>query len=264
MGKYVLSFFLILLAFSTFFAHSVNAQTPTSIKTPTPTPTCQAIYGGGTNCATGGTVIIDKTVENPNTQEFTNALLQDMYVFSPRETVTFRFTITNVSSGTVSNIHILDALPANLDYVKSDGSFNSGNRTVSMPENALSSKTSASFQLTTKVNSQPIPGNQPVACIANIAQLQTTSFFFFNHIQSGDTAIFCLKASGPITPAILPSQTPSQPGQTPIQSGQTKGGQKVYPPPATKKTPATGPEAWSLFLLPALFFIGRKLRKLTK
>ena len=227
----------------------------------TPTPTCQTVYGGGVTCNVNGTLAIDKTVENPQTGSFTNNLLQDEYIFGTAENITFRITITNTTSGNISNIHILDTLPTNLDYVSSDGTFNSQTRTVSIPDATLASKASTSFLLKTKVNTQPLPGNQSTVCLSNTAQAQTTSFFFFNNTQSQDAAIFCLKTSAGPTTTPTPINSQMSSGGTTTPSQQTRGGKPVYRAPNASQTPPTGPVTTSLMLLPFLFILGKFLQR---
>jgi len=247
--------FLFIVAGMLFMANAPHVLA----QTPSPTPTCQTVYGGGTNCSATGSLSINKTVKNPKTNSYSNNLFQDVYIFGTSENVTFKLTLTNTTTRNIGNIHILDTLPTNLDYVSSDGTFNNTNRTITLSVSNLAAKASADYIVKAKVNTQPLPGNLSVACLPNTVQAQTTSFFFFNHTQSQDTSIFCITNKS--TTSHPNNQTSNVEPLNPTSNTQTRGGQKVYTPPTSGQSPATGPETATIALLPILFGLGKFLQK---
>ena len=158
--------------------------------------TCQSIYGGGQTCQSQtNNLSIIKEVANPQTQQFTSNLKQTEYIFQRSENVVFRFTLTNNATSTQSSLQILDTLPVNLDYVSSDGSFNSQTRLVTINVPTIAGKQIKTFTITTKVNNQNLPNREGVACITNQVNLQTRSFFFFTNPQGQNTAVFCISTN---------------------------------------------------------------------
>lgn len=220
---------------------------------------CQPIYNGGSNCSTQSALTLDKTVQNPQTGQFTAKLLSDIYVFARGQNVVFHLTLTNTTTNSISSIQINDQLPTNLDYISGDGKFNASNRTLTINVGTLQAKSSKTYALTARVNSQNLPSNQQVACLVNQASVQTTSFFFFSSLQNQNSAVFCLSSASPLV-QITP--TPTQTAPMPITvNPTTPQPNRVYPVPQGATTPPTGPEADAMLLLPTLFFLGKFILK---
>src|SRR5438034_403595 len=94
---------------------------------------CNPTYGnyGQVNCGTG-TLLINKTVQNPNTNQFVDNITSNTAVFIPGENVNFQINVTNSGSASLNNVTITDNLPGYLNYASSDGSYNSSTRVVSI------------------------------------------------------------------------------------------------------------------------------------
>lgn len=243
---------------------------------------CQKIYNGGTVCSqSNGTLTIDKFLQNPRTNSYTNNLRQDQYVFSAGENVNFRLQVTNTSDNPISNITIVDTLPSNLDFGNGDGTFDTKKHTVTIKLNSLASKATQTYNYQAVVNTKALPGNQPTACVLNQVIVQTTSFFFFTSTQGQNNATVCLGTKPTGMPTIVTPTTVNPTTSVPVteitpkvivyltptptilpQIHKTKGGQTVYTAPNTSQTPPTGPNPLSLLFLLPLFFVGKYIRRI--
>src|SRR3989304_8577444 len=60
---------------------------------------CQPVYGGGEVCISKGNILVNKTVQNPQTGAFVDNLsLSNDPRFGAEKSVTFQLTITNTGS----------------------------------------------------------------------------------------------------------------------------------------------------------------------
>lgn len=214
---------------------AAGTVTPTPTKTPTPTPTgtsCNPTYGQGGTCET--TIItLDKKVGHPQIATFVDNLGVNDPKFGAESTVTFRLTVANTGTASVSGVLIKDTLPSYVTYLNG-GSYDSTNRVVTFNIGGLSAGESKSVDLQVKtVKATDLPNDQGITCVTNQAQA------ILNDRTASDNAQFCIEKS------VL----------------STKGGTIVYPTPGAKTTPPTGPAALALAGLIPAGFAGFILRR---
>ncbi len=197
---------------------------------------CQPIYGGGQTCVQVGNVLINKTVQNPQTGSFVDNLNINDPKFAPASSVKFNITVTNTGSSTINKTTVKDTLPGFVSFVSGPGSFDSNTKVLTFDVNDLKAGESKTFTVTAKiVDGGQLPSDQGITCVVNQA-LATSE----NGQQSSDNSQFCI--------------------QKPVL-GETKGGLKVFPAPAVTTTPATGPEMLPLIGLIPTGVFGFILRK---
>lgn len=200
---------------------------------------CQPVYGGGEVCVSKGNILINKTVQNPESGIFVDNLsLSNDPRFTAGQTVTFQLTITNNGSENFSEVTVTDTFPSFIDFVAGPGSFNQSNRTLTFKIQDLSAGESEVFNIVARVvDSSALPSNQAVSCVIN--QVKAVS----GDSESNDLSQVCIEKVVTVT----------------------KGGLPVMPAPELKETPPTGPEMLSLIgLIPAGvagFYLRRKAGK---
>lgn len=208
--------------------------------------TCQPIYGGGQTCVQTGNIVINKTVQNPNSGGFVDNLGVNDPKFGPDQTVTFQLTVTNTGGSTLDKVTVKDTFPQFVSFLSGPGTFDANSKTLTFDVTSLAANETRTFTVSGKVAaSNDLPSDQMTTCVVNqskaIAGNQT----------SQDNAQFCLQKPGIAQP-------------TPTQAPTTKGGLPIMQPQPVKTTPPTGPEALALIgLLPAGLF-GALLRKKAK
>lgn len=227
---------------------------------------CQPIYGGGQACQTQNSIGFIKEVLNPAGNQFSSNLQPNSHVFSRGENIVFRFTLTNNSANSLSNLQINDTLPINLDYVSADNAtYNASTRLVTIKIASLKTKETKNYKLTARVNSQNLPSNMTPACMTNQAILKSTSFLIFNINQAQNTAIFCISANT-VSATTKSEAIPNTQGSIMNNSlpNQTKSQTPIYPAPKTSITPSTGPQPFMLCTLLIFFLLGSFVRNKAK
>ncbi len=214
MSKLLLPFFLFgSLALLLFLSVKVSASV-----------TCQPVYGGGQSCITIGKVVVNKTVQNPQTGQFVDNLGPNES-FSTNQNVTFHISITNTGSSVVPQVIVKDTLPETVTFVSGPGNFDTNTGTLTFLEYNLNPNETRTQTIQAKsVDASQLPASDMVTCRANQASITATD------TSSGhDASSFCIQKQ--IT---------------------TKGGLPVFPPPKVVTTPPTGPEMLGLIgLIPA-------------
>jgi len=197
---------------------------------------CQPIYGGGQTCVQIGNVLINKTVQNPQTGAFLDNLNINDPKFTPSSNVTFHITVTNTGGSTINKTTVKDTLPGFVSFVSGPGSFDSNTKVLTFDIGNLKAGESRTFTVAAKVaDEKQLPSDQGITCVVN--QVMATSD---NGQQSSDNSQFCI--------------------QKPVL-GETKGGLKVLPAPKVTITPPTGPEMLPLIGLIPTGLFGFLLRK---
>ncbi|OGH37462.1 MAG: hypothetical protein A3B44_02485 [Candidatus Levybacteria bacterium RIFCSPLOWO2_01_FULL_38_21] len=197
---------------------------------------CQPIYGGGQTCVQIGNVLINKTVQNPQTGAFLDNLNINDPKFTPSSNVTFHITVTNTGGSTINKTTVKDTLPGFVSFVSGPGSFDSNTKVLTFDIGNLKAGESRTFTVAAKVaDEKQLPSDQGITCVVN--QVMATSD---NGQQSSDNSQFCI--------------------QKPVL-GETKGGLKVLPAPKVTITPPTGPEMLPLIGLIPTGLFGFLLRR---
>lgn len=246
MKNYVIVFILFALP----FVMASNAKAAT---------TCTPIYGGGQSCVTtAGNVEVVKRVQVPErdqngnlkpTANFADSLGFNSPRFRPNEQVTFEIIVRNTGNVVIPMITVTDTLPTQANRnVQGPGTFD-GSRTVTFFIQNLQ----AGAAQTEKITATIVDGGQlpdAVTCpnnnvIANGNQGQSSS----------DNSQFCIEKQ------VLGATPAPGKGGVVVTPGVTKGGLKVFPPPAAVTTPPTGPEALALAALIPTGILGQFLRR---
>jgi uncharacterized repeat protein (TIGR01451 family) len=198
---------------------------------------CQPIYGGGQTCVTTGNIGINKTVLNPQTNQFVDNLNINDPRYQPGSTVTFQIAVTNTGSSNISRMQVSDVFPQYLTFSSGTGNFDSNTKTLTFEVDNLAVNEVRNFTILGKVvDSSQIPLAQgSVVCVVN----QATATNLDNNSQTGqDNAQFCIEKIAAVT------GFPTFPSTTTITT-----------------TPSTGPEAFVLIGLLPTGFAGWVLRR---
>jgi uncharacterized repeat protein (TIGR01451 family) len=201
---------------------------------------CTPIYGGGETCVTSGHISINKSVQNPQNGIFVDNLTTNDPKFTPGQIINFKIVVTNTSDANISTVTVNDIFPNYLTYVSGNGSFNSGENTLTFNLNNLNGGKSQTFNVQAKVvDGANIPFANGVVCVVNQAFGRTS-----DGQTSQDNSQLCISKTTVI---------------------KTKGGLPVMPAPKIITTPPTGPEMLPLLaLIPtgiAGFILRRKVNK---
>lgn len=242
-------FFLLLLLITCYFSlvASVNAQTPT----------CQPIFGGGESCVTTGSLVLDKKLRAPNSDQFVDSTKITDPKFAPDQPVVFQINIKNTGNRVLEDITITDIFPRYVVFVKGPGNFTKDTNTLTFAVDKLEAGQNRAIAIEGKIApANAIPGTNTVSCVVNQAIAAQ------GRNRATDNAEFCLQKGAQPQPQ-SPNQAQPQPNTSPTPA--TKGGQMpIYEAPNTKTAPRTGPEVFALIgLLPA-GAAGILLRRLSK
>ena len=156
MKKFIFSLFASSLL---FLVISTSASADTS---------CQPIYGGGQTCVQVGNVVINKTVQNPQTGSFVDNLNINDPKFAPTSSVTFNITVTNTGSSTINKITAKDTLPSFVNFISGPGSFDSNTKVLTFDVGNLAAGESRTFTVAAKIVDQgQLPSDQGITCVVN-------------------------------------------------------------------------------------------------
>ena len=228
MKKLYLSVIFLLTIFS--FANPLKAFADTS---------CQPIYGGGQTCIVTGNISLNKTVMNPQTNQFVDNLNINDPRHQPGFITTFQIAVTNTGDVSISRIKVSDTFPQYITFSSGTGNFDSNTKILTFEVDNLSAKETRNFTVQGKVvDSSLIPISQgSVVCVVN----QATATNLDNTSQvSQDHAQLC------------------------IEKTATSSGFPIFPTTTTTiitATPSTGPESLVLFSLIPTGIAGWFLRK---
>jgi len=191
---------------------------------------CQPIYGGGQSCITTNNIIVNKTVLNPQTNQFVDNLNINDPKYQPGFVASFQISVTNTGNSNVSRVDVKDIFPQYVNFGSGAGTFNSNANTLSFSLANLAPNETRTFGVVGRVfNADQIPVSiGSVICVVN----QAIAMINGNNI-SQDNAQFCIEK----TSVAIPVTT------------ATKGGFPVFPPVSTTSTPKTGSESLALLVL---------------
>jgi uncharacterized repeat protein (TIGR01451 family) len=204
-------------------------------------PNCTPLYGGGQTCEQFDPLLINKTVQNPQTKGYVDNLSPTDPQYTPGQTVVFKLTINNTSNATVSKITATDILPPYITFSKGQGTYDADTKTLRFTIDQLKGNETKVFFIEGKaVAKDALPNDQQSRCVINQATVTA------NNKTSQDNALICL-AKEPINGTTTQTQT-------------TKGGLVIHQPAQSKTTPSTGPEALAIAALLPLGGLGFFLR----
>lgn len=198
---------------------------------------CQPIYGGGQSCITSNNIVIDKTVLNPQTNQFVDNLSINSQKYQPGFVVTFQISITNTSNTTISKIDIKDIFPQYINFGSGAGTFDTNTNTLTFSLDNLAPNETRKYSIVGRIfSTEKLPGAEgSIVCVVN----QAIGIIDGKNV-SQDNAQLCIEKSTPVT---------------------TKGGFPVLSTVPATTTPSTGAEAFALFALIPAGISGLMLRK---
>src|SRR5581483_4411285 len=114
---------------------------------------CQPVYGGGQTCVTTGNILVTKTVQNPQTNQFVQNLGTNDPRFSGDQTVTFQISVTNTGGQTISQTAVKDSLPGfvNVRAGGTAGTFDKNTKTRTLTVGLLGRNETRNFAVLGKV-----------------------------------------------------------------------------------------------------------------
>ncbi len=160
---------------------------------------CPSVYGA--QCPTGN-ISINKTIQNPQTGEYVDALSANGPNFLPGENVKFKIEVTNKGNSDLNNIHVTDKFPQFLEFVSGPVQFDSNSHSLSWTIDKLSPGDSQYFDITAKIASTNLP-DVNISCITNFAEAQQDQQI------AQDTVPFCFQTKVLGTSTTLPKTGPS-------------------------------------------------------
>ena len=202
---------------------------------------CQPIYGGGQSCVTTNNIVVNKTVLNPQTNQFIDNLSINDSKYQPGFIATFQISITNTGNNNVARIDVKDIFPQYVSFGSGAGTFDINTNTLSFSLTNLAPNETRKYSIVGRIlNADQIPVAQgSVVCVVNqaIATIDSANV-------SQDNAQFCIEKAAPS-----------------ITTVTTKGGFPVYSPVYVATSPKTGPEAFGLIAMIPTGLAGWFLRK---
>lgn len=193
-NKFLFSFFLLGL----FSISSVKVFADTS---------CQPVYGGGQNCVTVGKLLINKTVQNPQTGQFVDNLGTNDPKYGPGQVVTFQIQVTNTNGSTIPQTVVRDIIPGYVTFVSGPGNFDTNSKTLTFTVDNLNPNETRSFSLQGKiVDAKLLPTSSSINCVVN--QASATSY---NGDKAMDNAQFCIQNVTVQYPVLFPPKTTTTP-----------------------------------------------------
>lgn len=228
-------------------------------------PACLNLYNGGISCSQSDLFDVEKTVQNPKDGTFVQILEPNQTRIQPGNTMIFRIVITNTSEKTLENIQITDQFSDTLRFTTSQkGTFNESDNRLTYTIDSLPKGESETFDLQATIKPESeLPSVTGPLCAINVVSATQAKESESANVQ------FCIEKQTGAVPGTKGSSSFPTSGdatgtedQVTQDTNTTKGGQTVYTPPTSGKTPDTGPELLAVIgLLPALgagFYLRRK------
>lgn len=153
---------------------------------------CEAQYGGGEVCVKTGQLQIDKEVWDSDQKKFVDNLGISSHKFVPGEEIIFKLKMKNVGDTTFDKVEVTDTLPAHLERLSGDTSFEIKDLTAGeTEEKEIKAKV-------VKVDS--FPEGKSIICEVNVAEVKS------GDEKDKDTSQVCLQAKvlGAAVPKVLP------------------------------------------------------------
>ncbi len=150
---------------------------------------CVPVYGGGVQCPRAGEVLIDKKVKNPSTGIFVDNLISTDPKYRPQQVITFNIIIRNSGDEMLDTVTVTDKIPAYVDFMSGDGSYDAKTKTLTFTFNNLAGRTSRTFTVKGRiVHPALLPVDKRIVCDANFVEAITG-----NGQKDSDEARFCIQ-----------------------------------------------------------------------
>lgn len=131
-------------------------------------------------------ISIDKSVRNPQNNQYVDNLSGATATFLPGQEVNFRLMVRNNSSSEITNVSVRDKLPEFVDFVSGPGSYNQNTKEINFTIDRLAPGETKTYALVTKVQSTSKGGNIMSTCLTNFAEASA------NKMDVQDTSMFCI------------------------------------------------------------------------
>lgn len=158
---------------------------------------CFTQYGGGETCIDideDGKLDVDKTVWNPESDDFEDNIKASEHKFSEGNKVRFRIRVKNTGDIRLENIELEDVLPSFVRYSSGDGDGKSDNTRVEFDEFDLNPGESEEFEFTAKVDFDGVSPKDSTVCLTNVARAEGEHKDDEDETESdSDFANFCVK-----------------------------------------------------------------------
>jgi uncharacterized repeat protein (TIGR01451 family) len=199
------------------------------------TSDCSSSYGSYNSCIPVTSIVLNKTVQDPQSKKFVENLTAQDAKYTPESVVPFKITVKNTGTVSLSNVTITDTMPQYLDFSAAPGVYDASAKTVTIKIDKLNPGEERVLDVQGKLASaSALPANTDTTCLTNTASVSA------NGQGSNDTTQFCV--------------------QKPM-GNTTKGGLPIYPSQPIATTPSTGPEVLSVLALIPSALGGLILRK---
>lgn len=196
---------------------------------------CSSSYGSYNSCIPVTSIVLNKTVQDPQSKAFVENLTASDAKYTPDSIVPFKITVKNTGTVTLANVTITDTLPQYLDFSSAPGTYDASAKTITIKLDKLNPGEEKVLDVQGKIAStSAFPAGVDITCLSNAASVKA------NGQGSNDTAQFCVQK--PVGPT-------------------TKGGLPIYPTQPVTTTPSTGPEALPMLALIPSALGGLILRK---
>lgn len=132
-------------------------------------------YGGTTYSYS---ILIDKMVAKPNTDQYVDNLSPSDPRFSPGQDVWFRLKVKNTSNRTLSNVKVRDYVPSYLNPIQGPGNWDSGSRIVSFDAGDFGVDEEKTYYLKMQVYGQnDLPADKGLFCLINKADARNDNAY---------------------------------------------------------------------------------------
>lgn len=201
---------------------------------------CQPIFGGGQTCVTDKDITVQTKILNPDTNQMVDNLSINDAKYRPGFNIIFQISITNHRTVVIRRANMKDIFPQYVNFSSGPGSFNVNTRTLLFDIDNLQPSETRTVNIQGKIaDVSQLSFSENVLCVVN--QVVGT---VIDPAIGQDNAQFCIERTAPI-----------------ITSANTKVGFPVLNPSVVSKTPATGPEMFSLIAMLPTGIAGLFLRK---
>ena len=145
-------------------------------------------------------VTIDKMVNRPDNGSYVDNLSPSDPRFAPGQDVWFQIKVRNPNDQTLYGITVKDFVPDFLDVIATPGSYDAGNRTITINAGDFGGQQEKIYTVHARVvGSGSITDNKGIFCLTNRSQAYNSS------VSDEDTAQFCVEK--PNTPATVTNVT---------------------------------------------------------
>jgi len=164
---------------------------------------CVGQYGQyGTPC-NSYTIIVDKMVAKPGTNDYVDNLSVTDPRFKPSQEVMFKIKIKNTSTIKLVGMEVKDTIPSYLDPMEGPGAYDSTNREITWNAGDFDIDEEKVFYLKMKVLSQDnLPADKGLFCVTNFVKANSSNAY------DDDTSQICIEKQVAAGTVQVPSAGP--------------------------------------------------------